>query len=427
MGEIFMSSKEVDRYTIMEEVSKGKLKLVQAAPLINLSYRQTKRLWKRYCESGKKGLISLKRGKLSNNRTAKEIEDRVVALIKERYIDFGPTFTSEKLEEEHFIVLSKEKIRQLKIGVGLHTPKKAKSVRIHQRRIRRSCEGELIQIDGSPHAWLEDRGPKCTLLLAVDDATSKIMAARFETSETTKGYFLLIEDYIERHGIPRTLYADKYSVFRVNHGNDRTQKTQFARAAEELEIELINADSPEAKGRIERKNGVLQDRLIKEMRLLGISTIDQANEFLPEYIEKHNIRFEKAPANPLDAHRPLDQKLDLKNILCCKETRKISKNLEVQHKNRILQIQASGRERSLRGQRVVILEHDNNDISIEFKGKKLEFIDYKELPTQPQLLDYKSLETAIQESFSKTKQRWQPSKNHPWRRSHCGSNTCSPI
>lgn len=413
MGDILMSEKEIHRHEIFKKVAEKRLKLSKAANLFGISYRHTKRLWSRYKAQGKQGLISQKRGKSSNRKMPKDVEEKILEFINEPdHRDYGPTYASEKLQEKCGIIVSKEKVRQLLIQEGLHRPRKRKPVRLYQRRTPRPCNGELSQIDGSPHDWFEGRGPKCTLLISVDDATSKIKTGRFEPEETTAGYFRLEKSYIELYGLPLGLYSDRYGVFRVNQGTDRSKKTQFARAMKELDIELICAYSPQAKGRIERIFGVLQDRLVKEMRDKNISTIEEANKFLSEYFEDYNRRFGHAPANSFDAHRPLSPSINLNHILCHKETRKVSKQLEIQYKNRILQLQAPGRERSLQGKRVVVLETLEGEILIEFKGKLLDYNEYERCEAQPPVVDHKQLAAEWEKRCRR--KRGFSRRSHPW-------------
>ena len=221
-----------------------------------------------------------------------------------------------------------------------------------------------------------------------------------------------MENYLQLHGKPICLYTDKYSSFRVNHGEDRSKPTQFARAMKELDIEMIAANSPQAKGRIERANGVLQDRLVKELREKNISSIEDANLFLPSYIESYNKRFGKVPASPFNAHRVLDPNQDLDQILCSKEVRKISKNLEVRYKNEIYQIQAPNRVNRLRGAGVQVIEKINGEICIEYKGESLDFRVHEEFDRQSEIVDYKEL-VAYWERAARKKEKL--SKHHPWR------------
>jgi transposase len=411
MEDILMSEKEAERFRLMKNHAGGMITLNQVSKLLNLSYRQTIRIWNNFNLKGAAGLVSRKRNN-KNRSLDPDLEQTILALIKKEYHDYGPTLIAEKLEEKHQIKISRESIRKLMIKNGLRDSKKQKKIKVYQRRKRRSCFGELEQLDGSPHAWLEERGPICTLLLAVDDATGKITAGRFEEEETTEGYFRLMKIYIQSHGKPLCLYTDKYSSFRVNHGEDRSKPTQFARAMKELGINMIAAHSPQAKGRIERTNGILQDRLVKELREKGILTIEEANLFLPTFIKSYNKRFEKVPASPFNAHRTLEHDQDLDQILCNKEVRKISKNLEVRYKNKIYQIQAPNRINRLRGAGVQVIERIDGTIQIDYKGELLDFIVYEEFSEQPKIVDHKTLVSHLDKV---AKRQHKPDKHHPWR------------
>lgn len=320
-----MSIKEAERLSIMRQVDKKILTLEKASEELGICLRQMKRIRKRYLDQGEKGLISAKRGKESNRKTSKESRDKIISLVKRKYIDFGPTLAKEKLEELDGIKVSSETLRKWFIEEGIWKSKRKKETKIHQRRARRSQFGELLQGDGSPHDWFEGRSEKCTLLQFVDDATSNTTAARFEPTETTEGYLKLLQGHLEEYGKPLGLYVDKHTTFRVNR--EELKKgigiTHFGQVMKDLEIELICANSPQAKGRVERKNGVFQDRLIKEMRLQGINTIEEGNKFLPQFLEGINKKFGVAPANPKDAHRPLRAKDDLKKIFARKDKRKL--------------------------------------------------------------------------------------------------------
>ncbi len=391
--DILMNSKEIERYRVLEMVKKRQLTLADAAKRMRVGYRQAKRLHREYKKHGKAGLVSKKRGQPSNRATPKEVNDQATSLIIEHYTDFSPTLAMENLEKRHGIILSREKIRQLMIEAGIYrSRRKKKQGKIHQRRERRESFGELIQIDGSSHAWLENRAEKCTLLAGIDDATGFIVCARFEPSETTNGYFRLVEQELRRYGLPLAYYSDKYGVFRVNQGEAPRNKTQFKTALDRLRIELICAHSPQAKGRIERLFGTLQDRLVKEMRLRGISSIEEANLFLPFYLEEHNKQFGIAPITPIDAHRPLNHDLDLTRVLCKRAQRKVTKNLEINWDCRILQIQAPNQVNRLRGAQVEILETLDGEILIERNGELLDFKEFNPRPLQPPILDAKQLE-----------------------------------
>ena len=413
MEDILMSTQEAERLRLVKNHADGMITLRKISSLLGLSYRQTLRTWHNFNLQGAIGLVSKKR-KNQNRALSSELERTVVALIKQNYHDYGPTLITEKLKKNHQITISKESIRKILIKNGLREVKRQKTIKIYQRRKRRSCFGELEQLDGSPHEWLESRGPICTLHLAVDDATGKITAGRFEDEETTEGYFHLMKTYIQSHGKPLCLYTDKYSSFRVNHGEDRSKPTQCSRAMKELGIKMVAAHSPQAKGRIERTNGILQDRLVKELREKDISTIEEANLYLPTFIEEYNKRFGKVPASPFNAHHGLEHNQNLDEILCNKETRRISKNLEIRYKNKIYQIQAFNRVNRLRGAGVQVVEKMDGSILIDYKGEFLDFIVYEEFSEQAKIVDHKTLSSYLEQVLKK---HHKPSKHHPWRSS----------
>ena len=231
--------------------------------------------------------------------------ESAIAIVREHYQDFGPTLACEYLIERHDIRVSCEALRQMMINAGLWKDRDARRPRPYQPRYRRDCRGELIQVDGSKHWWFEDRGPQCTLLVYIDDATSELMHLKMVESESTFSYMDATREYIERHGKPVALYSDKHSVFRNNTASAKGDgMTHFGRAMETLNIEIICANSPQAKGRVERANATLQDRLVKAMRLEGIATIAEANAFLPTYMAQHNTRFAKPAFDARDLHRP---------------------------------------------------------------------------------------------------------------------------
>jgi hypothetical protein len=381
MGEILMSEKESRRAHIFEQVKIRAITLVIASSLLDLGYRQTKRLWKDYKKKGIPGLISQKRGKPSNRQFSKERHKEIFQIISANYLNCKPTFITEKLDEEHGISISPETTRKLMIKHGLWFPNR-KKVNPHQRRNRRGCEGELVQTDASDHAWFEDRGPKCQLHLIVDDATGKLKGGHFAKEETTIGYYMAFRKYFEREGLPGAIYCDKRGTFKVNQGG-KNQLTQFSRAMKELNVKVIFAHSPQAKGRIERAFGTLQDRLICEMRLQHISTIEEANNFLPSFIEKYNAKFGKAPGNPFNAHRQLNNNVPLKYILCFKHKRTVTKNLEISFENEIYQLQPNGSQ-NLKKAEVDIIVTLEGEMKIEYHGQEVKFKRYDELSPMKQ-------------------------------------------
>lgn len=405
-----MSSKEVNRASVLQNVSAGIITLRKASELLSLSYPQTKRIWAKFKQNGPKGLISKKRGKPSNRAVSCERRSEIAAVIKQHYYDCKPLFVSEKLQERHEMNYSSEFTRQLMIEHKLWFSRQFKG-NLHQRRPRRECEGELVQMDASDHNWFEGRGPRCHLHLLVDDATSKILGGCFRPEETTEGYFQACFPYFEKRGLPKSFYTDKRGTFVVNQGEDRGD-TQFGRALKELGIAIILAHSPEAKGRIERVFGILQERLIWEMRIQGISTIEDANGFLPSFFEKYNKMFSVEPSNPFDAHRSLSQTQNLKYILCTKDTRTVTKNLEVQFNTITYQLDVPTElQRSIRGAKIEAGITLEGKVFFQFMGKILRFREYS----------YRNIKEevnfeALVKSWKSKKPPPPPSKNHPWRK-----------
>ena len=283
---ITMSMRELDRLKTIQRVVDRMLRVGQAAEGLGISCRQVERLVKRYEAGGPAGLVSARRGRPSNNRLDEGLASRALALIQQRYSDFGPTLAWEKLREVHGVSLSKETIRKLMTEASLWKARRQRAAQIHQPRNRRACVGELIQIDGSDHAWFEERAEACTLLVYIDDATSRLMQLHFVPTESTFAYFEATRAYLERHGKPVAFYGDKASVFRCTQESAESGRgvTQFGRVLYELNIDSWCANSSQAKGRVERANLTLQDRLVKELRLRGISSQKAANAYAPRFV-----------------------------------------------------------------------------------------------------------------------------------------------
>jgi len=408
-----MSIEEAKRLEVMKRMDKNILTMRRASEELGVSVRQAKRIRKRYLTAGEVGLISKKRGQTSNRKTADSIRERVIDLLTTTYQNFGPTLASEKLAERDQIKLSAETLRKWMIEIGAHRPKRRKVGRVHQRRTRRSRFGELLQGDGSPHAWFDDREEKCNLVQFVDDATGQTTVAKFVRTETTEGYLAILEEHLERHGKPLAIYVDKHTIFRVNR--EELKKgvgiTRVGRALKELGIELICANSPQAKGRVERRNGVFQDRLIKEMRLRGISNMDAGNAFLPEFLGQFNNRFGVNPANPEDAHRPLSSHENLKRIFSKQETRVLSKDLTFQYRGILYMINTKTPNR-LKHACVAVIHEKNEPMRIEYKGVELQYKKWSETTYErPQVCDSKEMEVAR----LGIKKPAKPAKYHPWR------------
>jgi len=406
-----MSKKEVTRLEILQRVEAKRLEQKKAAEVLRVSERHVRRMLSAYRQSGAKGLISKRRGKPSNNQLKRALKQQAIDLIYSQYPDFGPTLAHEKLTEKHSLKLSVETVRKLMIKEGLWKPKKAKRLIVHQMRERRACLGELVQLDGSPHAWFEERGPTCNLLVYIDDATGRLMELYFTPGETTFSYFAATERYLARFGKPVAFYSDKNSIFKVNIKNALTGSgmTQFGRAMKELDIEIICANTPQAKGRVERANQVLQDRLVKEMRLRGISSIEAANEYAAEFMSDYNARFAVQPRSSHNAHRSLGTKEDLERVFTRQEHRNLSKNLTLQYKNVVYQIQTSRPSYAMRKASVTVCENNQGKIEILYKGKPLEYTIYQKQQRQAEVVSSKDID-------NKLKKPYKPGKNHPWRR-----------
>src|SRR6266851_2983777 len=377
MTVIAMSRTEIDRMSVLQDLAANRIKVTEAATLMSIGRRQVFRLAKAYAQRGPEALVSRKRGRPSNHAYPADLRDAAIGIIRERYPDFGPTLAAEKLAEVDGIHLARETVRQLMMMAGLWKDRRARLKAVHQPRYPRYCLGELIRSDRSEHWWFEARGPQCTLLVFIDDATSRLMHLQFVESESTFDYFTATRAYLERYGKPVAFYSDKHGVFRVNRkdaiGGDGM--TQFGRALHALNIDIICANSSQAKGRVERANGTLQDRLVKEMRLCGIDTIAAGNAFLPAFIDDYNARFAKAPLEDRDVHRPLAEHDDLDDAFAWKEERTVSMNLTLQYDQVLFILEPNGIARSLARKRVTVIDYPDGRLAIRYDG-----ID---LPTAP--------------------------------------------
>lgn len=413
---LIMSTKEVERITTIQRVIDKKITQAIASEHLGLTVRQIKRLVRQYKQAGPAGLVSKQRGRPSNRKFTEHQITIIKELVETHYYDFGPKFAAEKLYESHKINVSKETLRQWMVEWGLWKAKSKKPVQLHPLRDRRPCVGELVQIDGSPHDWFEGRGPRCCLLVAIDDATSRLCSLHFEPSETTAGYFKLMRKHINTHGLPLATYNDKHGIFRINLPNaPEESETQFSRAMRQLGVEIICANTPEAKGRVERANQTLQDRLIKEMRLLGICDIESANAYLPTYIAKHNALFAVDPLNEEDVHSkelPTPDVLDL--IFSFHQDRKLTKNLELSYNNMIYQIKTKTKGYRLRHATVTVCEDLNGVVTLVHHGKILDYNCHARAKHNPEIVDAKQLALKV-ESIKAERKPFKPAPNHPWR------------
>lgn len=368
-----MSLKERDLLKVVHEVERGYVTGRAASEAAGVSYRQFKRILHRWRAEGDKGLAHRSRGKPSNRRIADDIRRKAVGIIGERYPDFGPTLASEKLAACNGIQASEETVRKWMIAEGLWRPKRRKEPH-RERRERRRCFGELVQMDGSHHDWFEGRGERCVLIAMIDDATSEVIA-RFFRSESLEGLMGTLRLWLETHGRPRAIYADRHSLWvaQAGKGEDKYERdtTQLRRALRQLGIDFIPARSPQAKGRVERLFGTLQDRLVKEMRLKKIDNIEDANKFLAtEYLPWHNQRFRCEPASRANAHRRLTKGFDLNTILSLHDERRVANDYTIRWNNRIFQIGKPAYP-GLRGGRVTVAAGLDGSIQLLFKAKIL--------------------------------------------------------
>jgi len=412
-GELTMTVSERDRLRVMQALDERRMRQRQAAEELDLTVRQVKRLLARYRREGDGGVVSRRRGRPSNRRLAPATRDQALEWVRSHYADFGPTLACEKLRQKHDLHLSVESLRQLMIGAGLWTPRRER-VRIHAPRDRRPCFGELIQIDGSPHDWFEGRGPRCTLIVFIDDATSWITAAHFAPVEATTAYFATLQQHLAARGRPTALYSDRHSIFRCTAQEPREPgQTQFERALEGLEIQHIAATSPQAKGRVERANRTLQDRLVKALRLAGIDDLEAANRFLPGYLAEHNQQFAVTPADPRDVHRPVvHTSCELDTLLCRQYSRQVDHALCIQFENQRYQIERPTHRRRMAHCDVTVVKAADDTLRIQYHGKDLPFRLLKARPEPPPVASRKTLDQALDTSPAAHK----PASDHPWRR-----------
>ena len=368
-----MSTKELDRLALMHALLERRTTQRLVAEQLGLTARQVERLFAAYKAHGAAGLVSRKRGAPSNRKLAPEVRELALKLVRGQYADFGPTLAHEKLLEVHGIQISRSTVRGWMIDDGVWTTRRERKKRVQQPRYRRACLGELVQIDGCLHHWFEDRGPQCTALVFIDDATGRLMELRFVRSESTFDYFESTQRYLHRHGKPIAFYSDKHSIFRVNAKDPKAGDgfTQFGRAMFDLNIDVICANSPAAKGRVERAHQTLQDRLVKELRLRDISTREAANEYASEFMEDYNRRFGREPQSAHDAHRPLQAHEKLEQVFTWQEERRVTHNLTLHYKRVMYLLEPSVHSRAAAGKTVLVRETHDGTVVILFKSKPL--------------------------------------------------------
>jgi winged helix-turn helix protein len=420
---IGMSRREINRHHIIRNVLEGKASQLDAARVLGVTDRQVRRLCARVRVKGAQGVVHQLRGRASNHQIDPAvIEKALCAMHDELWTGFGPTFARDKLSELHGITLDPETVRKLMTQVELWQPHR-QGPRHRAWRERRACVGMLIQLDGSDHDWLEGRGPRFALLIYIDDATSRILHAEFVTVEDTQNLMRSTWKYLKRYGRPIALYVDKDSIYKINWAakhesleRDENAKTQFTRAMGELGIEVITADSPQAKGRVERGFLTHQDRLVKELRLRGISTMAAANLYLWEhYVPQHNARYEKAPASNTDVHRPLLVAHRLEQILSVREQRTVMNDYTLSYEGKLLQVLEHQPVRVDPGDKVVVEIRLDGSRHLRFKDSYLNFKGIEKRPYKPMLEAQPSRGKQYDDPRTKGVGS-TPAKNHPWRR-----------
>jgi hypothetical protein len=403
-----MSRKERKRLAVLAQVKRGELKLVTAGAVMALSYRQAKRVWQRYGVEGDAGLVHRSRGRPSPRRKPPELRQRVLARYEQRYGDFGPTLAAEYLAEEGLGV-DHETLRRWLIAQGTREVRR-RGQRHRAWRERKACFGMMVQLDGSDHDWFEGRRAKAVLMVMVDDATSQVWAQFFE-AETTRASYDVLEGWVRRRGLPQSLYVDRDSIYRCEGVGSVAQQmagqapqTQFGRAMEQLGVELILANSPQAKGRVERTNGVLQDRLVKALRLEGISELGRANQYLAQtFLPALNRRFQREAASPADVHRGVPRNLD--EVLSWEEERVVQRDWTVVCEGRWHQVEREHEPLSLAGKKVVVRTLRDGRVQLVHRGKKLR---WRALPQRPR-------RSVMDPKVQKPREVLKPAAQHPWR------------
>lgn len=402
---IMLRQKELKRLHVIHKIIQGELTQGNAAELISLSERQIRRIVRRIEQEGDEGIRHKSRGRQSNRKTPKKLRERIVGLYRQKYQGFGPTLASEKLLEIDCIEISRETVRNLLIDSG-DWQKDRKRRKHRQWRQRKEHKGEMVQMDGSHHDWFEGRGPRCVLMAYIDDATGRV-SGRFYEYEGTIPALDSFRRYIRKYGLPMKLYLDKHTTYKSTAKPTIEEElqgiepmSQFERAVKELGVEVLHAHSPQAKGRIERLFGTLQDRLVKEMRIRGISTIQEANRFLQEYLPVYNKKFMVAPVSKEDLHRPVPQGIDLDKILCIRTVRTVRNDNTIAHDKKLYQI-----DESTRGKKVTVEERTDGKMLIVSQGRSLR---YHQITARP--------EKVKQPVIRKTRKSRPVPHDHPWKK-----------
>lgn len=411
-----MSDKELRRGEVLSRVQRGELKLSEAADLLAVSYRQSKRLWSRYRRAGPAGLRHGNVGRRSNRAKPVELRERVVGLVRQHYSGaagerFGPTLVGEHLAADHGIGVSVRTLRRWMLAEGLWSRRRKRAPH-RTRRQRKAHFGELLQLDGSHHDWLEGRGPRGCLMNLVDDASGRALCG-FSEQETTWAAADLLAAWVRQYGIPQALYCDWKNVYqRAPTSREAIEgvepETQFGRICAKLGIDLIAASSPQAKGRVERHHGTHQDRLVKKMRLRGIADYEAANRYLEEqYLAEHNAKFARQPAAGADFHRRAPRRRDWERVFCLEHERVVSNDLVVRFENRFLQLQPKRNQGVGAGVRVLVQQWRDGGLRVVGEEGEIAFLEIAK--PQPKARPKSALER-------RPPQPHKPAVDHPWRR-----------
>lgn len=417
LGRTELSARELSRAEVLGRVKAGNLGLVEASELLELSYRQAKRIWARYRAGGAKALQHRNCGRRSNRAYDEGFRRLVLDRVGERYEDFGPTLASEHLASDDGLPVAAETLRRWMKQAGLWRGQRRRKP-YRQRREPKAHFGELVQLDGSFHDWLEERGPRGCLMHMADDATSTALAC-FEDEETIWGAARVLRRWIELYGVPRALYTDWKNVYvrRATEAEQQERKlplTQFGRMCQQLGIRIIAASSPQAKGRIERAHGTHQDRLVKKLRLAGIASYEDANRYLEEhYLAEHNRRYARVAASAVDYHgrRPSPRQLDL--VFWLQQERIVSDDWVVHYHNCLLQLERQSRHWAPAKSRVLVRENEAGDIAIHYRGQRLAFHQLPAASTRRS--EGRGAAPSPAPPSPKPIRRLSPATNHPWR------------
>jgi transposase len=417
LGRTGLSRKELSRVEVMGRVKAHSLRLREAAELLELSYRQAKRIWARYRAGGAKALQHGNCGRVSNRAYPAKFRAAVLTQVKARYEDFGPTLAAEHLGSDDGLKVPVETLRRWRKEAGLWQRQRRRKP-YRQRREAKAHFGELVQLDGSFHEWLEERGPRGCLMHMVDDATTKAVGW-FSEQETIWAAAGVLRRWIERYGVPQALYTDWKNVYvRPPNAAERMRGepavTQFGRMCAKLGIGIIAASSPQAKGRVERAHGTHQDRLVKKLRLAGIANYDQANAYLEEhYLAEHNSRYAHAAVAPADYHRRRPTARQLDEGFWLEEERVVSEDWVVRYNNRLLQLERRSQHWAPARSRVLVRENEAGEVAIHYRGQRLVF---RELRASTALSEGRGAAPSPAPPSPTLRRSLPPAPNHPWRK-----------